>query len=114
MGGETSELHSRSAFAEQARLNEKKSGFFQVPQASIESIRSKLAFKIFDDANILKGMYSMKFNGITADGGTSTRTPSDPGGPAPPLHLPSSSPSRPGNLMGSRKQKAGGGIEGSN
>ena len=29
--------------------------FFKVPQASIESIRSKLAFKIFDEyANILK------------------------------------------------------------
>ena len=34
--------------------------YFKVPQAGIESIRSKLAFKILDEyANILKGMYSI-------------------------------------------------------
>ena len=33
--------------------------YFKVPQAGIDSIRSKLALKIFDEyANILKGMYS--------------------------------------------------------
>ncbi len=37
---------------------------FKVPQAGIDSIRSKVAFKIFDEyANILKGMYSTRFNG---------------------------------------------------
>ena len=43
--------------------------FFKVPQASIESIRSKFVFKIFDEYdNILKSMYSMRFNGTTSDG----------------------------------------------
>jgi hypothetical protein len=38
--------------------------YFKVPQAGIDSIRSKLSFKIFDEyANILKGMYSTRFNG---------------------------------------------------
>ena len=42
--------------------------YFQVPQAGIESIRSKLAFKIFDEyANILKGMCSTRFNGRPND-----------------------------------------------
>jgi hypothetical protein len=38
--------------------------YFKVPQKVIESIRSKLVFKIFDEyVNILKGMYDMRFNG---------------------------------------------------
>ena len=38
--------------------------FFEVPPASIEPIRAKLAMKIFDEyANILKGMYSIRCNG---------------------------------------------------
>ncbi len=38
--------------------------YFKVPHAGIDSIRSKLSFKIFDEyANILKGMYSMRLNG---------------------------------------------------
>ncbi len=38
--------------------------YFKVPQTGIDSLRSKLAFKIFDEyANILKGMYSTRFNG---------------------------------------------------
>jgi hypothetical protein len=38
--------------------------YFKVPQTDIDSIRSKLAFKIFDEyVNILKGMYSTRFNG---------------------------------------------------
>jgi hypothetical protein len=38
--------------------------YFKVPQTGIDSIRSKLVFKIFDEyANILKGMYSTRFNG---------------------------------------------------
>jgi hypothetical protein len=60
--------------------------FFKVPQASIESIRSKLAFKLFDEfTNILKGMYSMRFNGTTTDGDIPAGAPSDQDGPAPPL-----------------------------
>ena len=38
--------------------------FFRVPEASINSIYSKLAMKVFDVyANILKCMYSTRFNG---------------------------------------------------
>ena len=42
--------------------------YFKVPQTDIESIRSKLVFKMFDEyANILKGMYSTRFNGVQLD-----------------------------------------------
>ena len=42
--------------------------YFKVPQPCIESIRSKLVFKIFDEyANILKGMYITRFNGCPKD-----------------------------------------------
>jgi hypothetical protein len=38
--------------------------FFRVPEASINSIYSKLAMKVFDVyANILKYMYSTRFSG---------------------------------------------------
>ncbi len=38
--------------------------FFEVPPASIEPIRAKLAMKIFDEyVNVLKGMYSIRCNG---------------------------------------------------
>jgi hypothetical protein len=48
--------------------------FFEVPSASIEPIRAKLAMKIFDEyANILKGMYSIRYNGRSDHGGTSAR-----------------------------------------
>ena len=57
--------------------------YFKVPQTGIESIRSKLVFKMFDEyANILKGMYSTRFNGCTND---SAQTDSVPSGPTPPL-----------------------------
>ena len=60
--------------------------YFKVPQAGIESIRSKLAFKIFDEyAKILKGMYSTRFNGRPRDNGTHDQMDSAPGGPIPPL-----------------------------
>ena len=37
---------------------------YKVPQTDIESIRSKFSFQIFDEhENILKGMYSTRFNG---------------------------------------------------
>jgi hypothetical protein len=40
----------------------------------IDSIRTKLSMTIFDEyANILKGMYSIRFNGRSDPGGTSAR-----------------------------------------
>ena len=43
--------------------------FFQVPEASIQSIYSKLAIRVFDVyANILKCMYSTRFNGGSVRG----------------------------------------------
>ena len=46
--------------------------FFQVPESSIESIGSKLAMRIFDEyANILKCMYSTRFNGGSSGSGSS-------------------------------------------
>ena len=71
--------------------------YFKVPSTSVEPIRTKLAMKIFDEyANILKGMYSIRFNGRSDHGGTSARpangrsdhgdTPACPAwGPTPPL-----------------------------
>jgi hypothetical protein len=71
--------------------------YFEVPRTSIEPIRSKLAMKIFDEyANVLKGMYSIRFNGRSDHGGASARPAhgrSDHGdasacpawGPTPPL-----------------------------
>ena len=48
--------------------------YFKVPSASVEPIRSKLTMKIFDEyANILKGMYSIRFNGRSDHGDTSAR-----------------------------------------
>ena len=52
----------------------KKLEFFKVPNAHMESIRSKLAMKICDEyANILKGMYSIQFYGRSDHGDTPTR-----------------------------------------
>ena len=57
--------------------------YFKVPSASVEPIRSKLAMKIFDEyANILKGTYSIRFNGRSDHGGNPTRPAL---GPTPPL-----------------------------
>jgi hypothetical protein len=94
-------VHQRS-FIEGARsLNEaelkENLEYFKVPSASIELIRTKLDMTIFDEyANILKSMYSTRFNGRTDLGGTSAcqdtgrsdhgETPDRPGrGPMPPL-----------------------------
>jgi hypothetical protein len=45
-----------------------------------------LDFKIFDEyANILKGMYSMRFNGRPNNGGDHDQMDTTPGGPSPPL-----------------------------
>jgi hypothetical protein len=47
--------------------------YFEVPSTSAEPIHAKLTMKIFDEyANILKGMYSIRFNGRPDHGGTST------------------------------------------
>ena len=46
--------------------------YFEVPPVSIEPIHVKLAMKIFDEyANILKGMYSIRFNRRSDHGDTS-------------------------------------------
>ena len=48
--------------------------YFKVPSASVEPIRTKLAMTIFDEyASILKGMYSIRFNGRSDHGGTTAR-----------------------------------------
>jgi ribonuclease HI len=60
--------------------------YFKVPQAGIDSIRSKLAFKIFDEyANILKGMYSTRFNGRPKSKGDHDQMDTVPDGSSPPL-----------------------------
>jgi hypothetical protein len=60
--------------------------FFKVPQADIETIRSKLTMKIFDEyTNILKVMYSMRFNGRPTDRNVSIQDHSVPHGPTSPF-----------------------------
>ena len=83
-------MSQRSFRAGARSLNEKdfqeSLAYFKVPQADIESIRSKLAFKLFDEyANILKGMYSTRFNGGPKDSDVYAQTDSAPGGSMPPL-----------------------------
>jgi hypothetical protein len=57
--------------------------YFEVPQTGIDSIRSKLAFRIFDEyANILKGMYSTKFNGRPKNKGDHDQMDTAPAGPS--------------------------------
>ena len=82
---------SQSSFIVGARfLNEEdlheNLSYFKVPQEGIESIRSKLAFKIFDEyANIMKGMYTTRFNGCPKDNDVYDQTNSVPGGTMSPL-----------------------------
>ena len=60
--------------------------YFKVPLSDIESIRSRLDFKIFDEyVNILKGMYSTRFNGCPKDSDVYDQTDSSPDGPMTPL-----------------------------
>ncbi len=60
--------------------------YVKVPQAGIDSIKSKLAFKIFDEyANILKGMYSTRFNGRSKNKGDHDQMDTVPDGSSPPL-----------------------------
>ena len=74
---------SRSLNEQDLRKNLKN---FQVPEASIESIGSKLAMRIFDEyANILRCMHSIRFNGDSSGTGSSHRDPPSPETPTPPL-----------------------------
>ena len=71
-------VHQRSFIAGARSLNEaelkENLEYFKVPSASVELIRTKLAMTIFDEyTNILKGMYSTRFNGRADLGGTSAR-----------------------------------------
>ena len=71
-------VHQRRFIAGARSLNESELKenleYFQVPSASLEPIRTKLAMTIFDEyANILKGMYSIRFNGRSDLGGSSAR-----------------------------------------
>ena len=71
-------VHQRSFITGARSLNEtelkENLEYFKVPSASIDSIRTKLAMTIFDEyANILKGMYSIRFNGRADLGGISAR-----------------------------------------
>ena len=94
-------VHQRSFIAGARSLNaaelKENLEYLKVPSTSVELIRTKLAMTIFDEyANILKGMYSTRFNGRADLGGTSARpdtgrsdhgeTPARPGrGPMTPL-----------------------------
>ncbi len=71
-------VHQHSFVAGARSLNEEEFKenleYFKVPSTSIDSIRTKLPMTIFDEyANILKGMYSVRFNGRPDSGGTSAR-----------------------------------------
>ena len=94
-------VHQRRFIAGAQSLNEvelkENLEYFKVPSVRIELIRTKLAMTIFDEyANILKGMYSTRFNGRADLGSTSARpdtgrsdhgeAPARPArGPMPPL-----------------------------
>ena len=83
-------VSQRSFIAGARSLNEKDShdnlAYFKVPQGGIDSMRSKLAFKIFDEyANILKGMYSTRFNGRPTNKDDHDQIDTAPDGPSPPL-----------------------------
>ena len=83
-------MSQRSFIAGARSLNEKdlhdNLAYFKVPPTGIESIRSKLVFKIFDEyANILKGMYSTRFNGRPKSKGDHDQMDAAPDGPSSPL-----------------------------
>ena len=71
-------VHQRSFVVGVRSLNEEELKenleYFKVPSESVESIRTKLAMTLFDEyTNILKGMYSTRFDGRSDLGGTSAR-----------------------------------------
>ena len=62
--GRPGQLHHWRTVGRQTGLHSDNMKFFGVPKASISSIYSKLAMRTFDVyANILKSMYSTRFNG---------------------------------------------------
>ena len=74
---------SRSLNKQDLRKNLK---FFQVPEASIETIGSKLVMKMFDEyANILRCMYSTRFTGDLSRTGSSLDDHPIPETPTPSL-----------------------------
>jgi hypothetical protein len=80
------QLHCRRKIPDRERDIHDNLTYFKVPQSGIDSIRSKLVFKIFDEyANILKGMYSTRFNGRPKNEGDHDQMDTAPGGPSPPL-----------------------------
>jgi len=79
-------------------------------QAGIDSIRIKLAFKIFDEyANILKGMYGMRFNGRPSKNGAHDQRDPVPGGPRPPL-ITSVQASQPNNIRCPKEKEKKGDV----
>jgi hypothetical protein len=83
-------VSQRSFISGKRFLNEKdlhdNLAYFKVPQEGIESIRSKLVFKIFDEyANILEDMYSTRFNGHPKTNDDHNQMDTVPSGPLPPL-----------------------------
>jgi hypothetical protein len=85
MDRDAKKLHSRSKIPRRGGLHDNLT-YFKVPQAGIDSIRSKLVLKIFDEyANILKGMYSTRFNGHPKNKGDHDQMDTAPVGPSPPL-----------------------------
>ena len=92
-------VHQRSFIAGARSLNEaelkENLEYFKVPSVSVELIRTKLGMTIFDEyANILKGMYSTRFNGRVDLGDTSARPdtgrPDDGESPVRPARVPMS------------------------
>jgi hypothetical protein len=85
MDGDSEKLHNRSRSLNEQDLHDNLA-YFKVPQAGIDSIRSKLTFKIFDEyANILKGMYSTRFNGRPKRKSDHDQMDTVPDGSSPPL-----------------------------
>ena len=66
---EIQKYKNRSLNEEELKTN---LAYFKVPPTSVELIHTKLTMIIFDEyVNILKGMYSIRFNGRSDHGGTS-------------------------------------------
>ena len=91
----------------QTKFHSSNLAYFKVPQAGIETIRSKLALKVLDEnANILKGMFSTRFNGRASNSDAQTQVLSSPSVTMPP----SSTPSNPDSLItlgASRRRRRG-------
>jgi hypothetical protein len=93
MGGQAGKQESiiagaRSLNEQDLRLHDNLH-FFKVPEAGMESIRSKLVLKIYDEyVNELRRMYSVRFNGSASRQGTSSQSSQSQSAPSetiPPL-----------------------------